>query len=583
MKPAALRPPQASQPIPAKAAFPFWHLLVIAALCFAVYANALSGAFVWDDEVQIVKNPDIRSLANLPKAFTTPAWSFVNAGGPNSSNFYRPLQTVAYTLSYAIGGLSTGPYHFFNLLFHVAASLFVYLIAVELAIPVGAALLAASVFAVHPIHTEAVTWIAAVPDVACGAFAFASVWAFLRSKYGENRTWLVVSAALFFVALMAKEMAIPLPAVLLLLLWRSGAPRRLAVFVPFAVAGAVYLAMRLHALGFVATSQIHVDAGVLDWITLGVRAFGQYAWQAIAGWPLSAYHSIPIHFADRIRETLVALLFTSALAAAAWVYRKRLPEAWLLLATFAILLTPVFYFKGISLALVSERYLYIPTLAPVLLLGFVLARWNSKSGVYAVSAVIAVFAAMTVIRNQVWQSSEQLYAETLAHDPENAYFHLNMAEIILKRGDDAGAAQHLTKAAEVLGTGKYTFQAYETYRAFVGLGAIEARKQNYPQARAHLEKARAAHPQGEWPYLYLGGIAMEADNNIPQAIEYLNKAIQLGPVNEVARDYMGIALFNAGRIPEAMAQFQEALRIDPTYLPAQQHVELVQQRQRQQQ
>jgi tetratricopeptide (TPR) repeat protein len=229
--------------------------------------------------------------------------------------------------------------------------------------------------------------------------------------------------------------------------------------------------------------------------------------------------------------------------------------------------------------LISERYLYVPSLAVALLLGFILAKWNSKAITYAAWAVAAVFAVMTVMRNRDWQDSEKLYTETLAHDPENAYFHLNLAEIILKRGDDAGAREHLTKAADVLAAGKYTFQAYETYRAFVGLGAIEARKQNYPQARTYLEKARAAHPQGEWPYLYLGGIAMEADNNIPLAIDYLNKAIQLGPINEVARDYMGIALFNAGRLPEAMAQFQEALRIDPTYRPAQEHVQMVRQQQ----
>jgi tetratricopeptide (TPR) repeat protein len=184
---------------------------------------------------------------------------------------------------------------------------------------------------------------------------------------------------------------------------------------------------------------------------------------------------------------------------------------------------------------------------------------------------------MTVMRNQAWQSSEQLYTETLAHDPQNVHFHLNLSEILLKRGDEAGTNEHLKKAEAVLAEGKYTFQPYETYRTFVGLGVIEARKQNNAAARAYLEKARVAHPQGEWPYLYLGAIAMEADNNIPQAIEYLNKAIQLGPTNEVARDYMGAALFNAGRIPEAVTQFQEALRIDPTYRPAQEHLQLARQ------
>ncbi|MEI9814146.1 MAG: hypothetical protein WDO18_16535 [Acidobacteriota bacterium] len=258
-----------------------------------------------------MKNPDIRELSGVMKAFTTPAWSFANGGAANQSNFYRPVQTIVYTLSYAMGELSPAPYHVFNLLFHVAASIFVYLICVELAVAPLAALLAAAVFAVHPIHTEAVTWIAAIPDVSCGAFAFASVWAFLKSKNGEVRAWWIASAALFFCALMAKEMAIPLPAILFLLMTGREVRQKLMALIPFAAAGALYLAMRIHALGFVATNQLNVNASIVDWITLGIRAFGQYAWQAIVGYPLSAYHLIPIHLADRIPATLAALAFTA--------------------------------------------------------------------------------------------------------------------------------------------------------------------------------------------------------------------------------------------------------------------------------
>ncbi|MEI9814145.1 MAG: tetratricopeptide repeat protein [Acidobacteriota bacterium] len=233
---------------------------------------------------------------------------------------------------------------------------------------------------------------------------------------------------------------------------------------------------------------------------------------------------------------------------AAWKFGKL---AWL--AAFAVLLTPVFYFKGISLALVSERYLYLPSVIPAILL----SRMITPRSTWWVAAVVAVFGGLTMARNLDWQDSERLYAETLAHDPENAYLHLNLAEIILKRGNDAEARQHLTAAAQTLATDKYTFQPYETYRAYVGLGAIAARAQNYAEARADLERARQAHPNGEWPYLYLGGIAMEADNNIPQAIEYLNTAIRLGPINEVARDYMESRCSTRGAIRKRSHSFRK--------------------------
>src|SRR6516162_6762927 len=132
------------------------HIALIIAFATLVFANSLPGAFVWDDEIQIVKNWRIRSLDDLPSAFTTSFWSFLGSEAENQTNFYRPIQTVTYTLAYSIGGLSPVPYHVFSLAYHAAASVFVYLIAIELMLSPTVAFAIAGLFAVHPIHTEAV-------------------------------------------------------------------------------------------------------------------------------------------------------------------------------------------------------------------------------------------------------------------------------------------------------------------------------------------------------------------------------------------------------------------------------------------
>src|ERR1051325_7751870 len=116
------------------------HIALIIAFSTLVFANSLPGAFVWDDEIQIVKNWRIRSLDNLPAAFTTSFWSFLGTEAENQTNFYRPIQTVTYTLAYSIGGLSPVPYHAFSLLYHATASIFVYLIGIELMLNPAAAL-----------------------------------------------------------------------------------------------------------------------------------------------------------------------------------------------------------------------------------------------------------------------------------------------------------------------------------------------------------------------------------------------------------------------------------------------------------
>jgi len=101
-------------------------------------------------------------------------------------------------LAYSIGGLSPKPYHAFGLLYHAAACVFVYLVGLELMFAPGVAFAIAALFAVHPVHTEAVAWIAGIPDVACGAFYFASVFFFFRYRRTRRKALLWLSSGLFF-------------------------------------------------------------------------------------------------------------------------------------------------------------------------------------------------------------------------------------------------------------------------------------------------------------------------------------------------------------------------------------------------
>src|SRR5262249_8582877 len=202
-------------------------LLVI--LCLLVYANGLSGEFVWDDQLQLFRNVNIRSVDNIPRAFTTSLWSFMYAQDPATNNnafdrYYRPLQTVIYILVYQIAGLSPFAYHLANVILHCIATLLVYLVCRQLGLDSVIALLAGALFAVHPVHTEAVTWIAGVGDVACGIFYFAALLAFLRHLDSGNVKWLWLSLICFLAALFSKEMAATLPGVVFLILMTRKEP-----------------------------------------------------------------------------------------------------------------------------------------------------------------------------------------------------------------------------------------------------------------------------------------------------------------------------------------------------------------------
>src|SRR5262245_42454155 len=159
--------------------------LWLVVFCFIAYVNGLAGEFVWDDQVQLFRNANIRTVDNIPRAFTSSLWSFMYSQDPAADNrvydrYYRPMQTVIYIVVYQLAGLSPYAYHFTNLILHCAATILVFLICLELGLNIFIALAAGALFAVHPVHTEAVTWIAGVGDLACGTFYFAALLTFLK-------------------------------------------------------------------------------------------------------------------------------------------------------------------------------------------------------------------------------------------------------------------------------------------------------------------------------------------------------------------------------------------------------------------
>ncbi len=553
------------------------HIATIIVLSIVVFANSLPGNFVWDDEVQVVKNWRIRGFENLPSAFTSSFWSFLGTEAESQTNFYRPVQTITYMLAYAIGGLSPAFYHVFNVAYHSAASLFVYLTCVELMFPAAIAFGIAVLFAVHPVHTEAVAWIAGVPDVACGAFYFCSVWMFLRYVRTGRAIWLGSACATFLAALLAKEMAITLPFFLFFLLTlrerRTGSIRAtISMLAPLLGVVGFYLILRLSALGALARSHIDVRAMVFDWISLGVRVLGEYMRYTLVPYPLNAFHLLPLKVEYRSISTFLALISILAVGGLLWRLRNRVPDAFVWFVSFVAMLAPVFYFRGMSNTFFAERYLYIPSFAILALMGSLSSGLKVPRLPLILGSIALVFAAATIYRNETWKTSEQLYSATLQVQPEVVQMRINLADIHIKRGEDAVAQSLLESSVRYMESDRYVPVPNELYRAQIGLGAIAARMGRYQEARENFEKAIGTNPRGDWGYLYLGGVFMEANGDYGKAIENFQKAIQLGPLNEVARDYMGIAMLNQKNYKEAIQYFEEALRINPRYEDARSHL-----------
>lgn len=564
-----------SRPTPA-----FYHALLLCGLCFVVYANSLTGGFVWDDSLQVVRNESIRSLENVPQMFTSPLWSF--AGPSTASNrYYRPVQTVIFALVYRFAGLSPFAYHLANLLLHAAVTLMVYVLCRELRLFDSNPLLPAALFAVHPVHSEAVAWIAGAGELACGLFYVTALWAYVRYWNRRRAKWLALSAAAFLIALFSKEMAVTFPAVALLfaLTRRRDADvnlRKVALSIlPLLGALGLYAGLRLWVLGGSVPSALHTQASFLDWATLAVWMFGQYLRYAFVPYPLAPFHLIAVQFSDRMAATALYALLIVATATLLYLLRNKVQAGLFWAGLFTVTLAPAFYFKGISGGsfMFAERYLYIPTIPAMVLLALLCMQVPRDFRIGAVTILVVAFSFATVLQNFAWQHDRALFARSAAVYPENSYAWVNLGGMYLNAGDEAQAEQAF-KMAERHITGKQYLQPpYTQYLVELGLGTLAARRGLAPQAISHLEAALTLNPQGDNAYTILGGVLINLEKRFDDAIPLLQKAIELNPVDDFARDALGVALFQKGRYPDAADQFKEALRINPRSALARQHLD----------
>jgi tetratricopeptide (TPR) repeat protein len=493
------------------------------AVAFAVYANSLANGFVWDDPIILE-----RQLA----VFDSPSAVLVTPRGiPQfSPDYYRPLTIASYLLDRAVGARlavlgeeEAFAFHLSLVLAHAVASMLVFLLGLRLlggARPaVAGALAAGALFAVHPIHTESVAWMAGRADVLATCFCLAA----LVVHRGRETSWprSAVTGVLVACALGAKEVGAA--ALLLVPLQDAIFPPRpaskgratppiaawLRSYAGLAVASFLYAILRHASIGeLVGTAP--GQAGMLASLDRVVGAFAAYLGKLV--WPLALNAYI-----DTVSTSAVVLALgvATALAAAAAIAlslfsRDRLPAfclIWILL-TLAPSLSIVW---KIPEAPMAERYLYLPSVGFCLLLGW-LAReaWqrSAERRTLAAAAVLLLAAAafLTVARNRVWQSDLSLWRDTSAKSVTSAMPLRSLATAYQREGDAEQARRWFERALERPNTPRGQVIIHNNLGTLaMSAGDFAAAEEHYrralavgPSADASFNLALAILEKGEW-------------------------------------------------------------------------------------
>jgi tetratricopeptide (TPR) repeat protein len=456
--------------------------------------GALACGFVFDDRIVLVENNTlhIHSLAQLAHIWKSGYWPD-NRG----LELYRPVAQTIWALTWAAGGSShPAMFHALGLALGLAVVLSLYRLLLLVETPPRVAFLAAALFALFPVHTDATTSVVGSAELMAAAFGLAAVILYYRGR----PVWALV---LFALAVFSKESAAAFAA--LPLAFPQKRPRLRDSWLPAAGAAAI-IAIALIAHNILSrSSQIPpidnptflVDAGK-RWITaLWVQCL--YLYKAAVPITLSADYSY-----KQIRLVMGLDDWRAwaglALAAAAIYVAWRRPAYRAPVVAYAILFSPTANLVFPIGTIMGERLMYAPSLGLALLMAILLAR--SRYWKPALIAAALIFGARTAVRNLDWLNAHRFYDKLVETSPESAKAHYSIGVEYAADGDDNRAIPEYDRAIEI-------FPAYaEAYRnrgnALARLGRREEAIASYEQAlrfdpgdfaaNSNLRELKAGHP-----------------------------------------------------------------------------------------
>ena len=534
---AAARPRVPLFPLPAaRLAARRWAPLAIALVAIAAYANAPANGYVLDDRGILVNNPLVTLPSGIWRAFANQYWP-AGMGGQ-----YRPLAIASYSLDWWISGGDPGWLHAVNVLWNAAAAVLVWMLAAELLAP-GAALAAALLFALTPLHVEAVANVVGRAECMAAAFVLAALLAHRRGRW-----W---APAFFALALLSKENGVvflalaPLHDLLLAGPWREALRARRRFYAAYGVVAAAYAAALLavfHGAPLAAPAHTFDGASTGERLLTVASVVPQYARLLLFPFDLSAdYQPAVLDLARSVTFGVVSGVILTVLLAVAIIRAwRRAPVLAFALAWIPVAIAPVSNVFVVTGVLLAERTLYLPSVGAMLALGWLVqetgARWP-RGTTAAVLLVSSAFAVRTWTRTEVWHDS-RTFALTLVRDHPEAYRgHWVLGRVFAAMGRMPEAEREYGMARELFAGDPVVWRESAELRAAA---------HDWDGATAMLRRALALRPGDAGDRLRLAdvryfagdprGAVMEARRALAASPDSIRAAVIIGAAARALRD-----------------------------------------------
>jgi tetratricopeptide (TPR) repeat protein len=441
-------------------------LACVALASVAVYANSLRNKFAYDDVVIIETRETAHGVSHIPELVTEPYW--VEDYFPGG--IYRPLTLAHFALDWTIWNGNPFGFHLVNVVLHAAVSILVALFLL-LFFPWWAALAGGLVFAVHPVHTEAVANIVGRAEMLTALFVLTATIIYVRASR-RNRisgAAVIVIAACYALASFSKEIGVVLPGLLLAtdLTLRSRGPgqtfkryvrARLPLFAVLSGVLMLVFAARWAVLGAAVESVPHLTFALDNSFTTRLftmaRIWPRYFELFVLPLDMSADYSpavvLPVEGLTGLGALGFLLLFGS-LAIAIVAYR-RAAEFSMAFAWVALGILPVSNLIITAEIVLAERTLYLPSLAVSVVVALALAKTAPARRSWLVAGLavwLAGFSVITVNRNPVWYNTHTLFEDLRQKHPESVRLLYSLALDYHKRGEWEQAREYFNLWMEI--------------------------------------------------------------------------------------------------------------------------------------
>jgi len=544
-------------------------LVVSATLLFvvAVYARAALFEFVYDDLGQIVYNPQIKSWMLSLTYFKSHVW----AQSSTVALFYRPVFMLWLTANYKFFGLNPFYWHAVVIGLHLLCCVLLYFLVLRLTENKWVTVVAMLLFGLHPAHVESVAWVSGATDPLSAALLLGSLLCYLKHRDSGTPAvgWRWASLLLASLAVLAKESAIMIPAIIFSHQWifsESERPKKaklwssLRAATPYLGISLLFLVARTLALHGLAPSRRGGLGAVLAWPQ--VVAF--YGAHGLFPFRLSVFYNALWVSHPGLWNFVFPLVVISG-GAAGLYYKARTSRLWAFFSVWcAIFLIPILnvtFWNNVEN--VHDRYLYLPSVGICVMLALALSRLKElhfASAVAATAVIAAGYGTVTVLEMPYWQDDYVLAQRGIAVSPGHPIASQLAGNILIRQQRVREAIPYLVDALNA---------QPDNVDTLCSIAFCYAELNALPLAEQSINRAIALEPAEPRAHLLLGIVRFK-QKLLNEAEAEIRRGIELHRVSTgvLFHYYLGNVLEAKGDLQGAIREYRLEVLNDPAIDPA---------------